>query len=588
MRVLVAALCFGTLLATGCPNPTTNTGISSFSIRPAPTPTASANNGLVTTPDARGWRAPVQIDPAAVTAPSPAATPFTTALVDLALGAYDGAKLPAAAAVSGDYDGRLYVGFGLQDYSSVAASISTTAVISTPSGYGADSWPSSTSFATFTELVGGISATATTAAERGLFGLWLHEDGLGTLHAFIGRETANNTFHLFAARHDRVADNAGPWTNGTVPTRRTDATSPITMVNAEIGLCPPRSAWDSTGRGIVVACMVDPISGDPRSYYVTYDGAGTWSSPSMVRDLASSAVTYLATSHNETEPSANIMSGVDVGLDSSGNGWAVHALLNAEAGTSSLLVLERYEAGAGFTGSYRIVDSFTSAAGEGFMMPRIWMRGDGAGSVFYLKYDGGIYALYRADFASTGFLSSAPTRIDTVDTSIGVIADEGIAGGTFIDPLGQARTNYMPYQLATAGDYAGLAFVKKAALGGINRLYFTRYASSGWSAPMATDETTSGVGWASLAINASAHAATDVQYMMAYETLNAGATAGNGVRARFFNGIVGAFSVEQTIGSGFTLTNSRPTAYVTRDGKAGVVFSATVGGFRRLYVSTYR
>ena len=142
---------------------------------------------------------------------------------------------------------------------------------------------------------------------------------------------------------------------------------------------------------------------------------------------------------------------------------------------------------------------FTSAAGEGFMMPRIWMRGDGAGSVFYLKYDGGIYALYRADFASTGFQLSSRGLIPWILPSV---SSPTSRRRHLHRPLGPGAHHHMPYQ-RTAGDYAGLAR-EKAALGGINRPISPPHPA--WSSWPPTKPP---LAWAGgLAINASAHAAT--------------------------------------------------------------------------------
>jgi hypothetical protein len=332
------------------------------------------------------------------------------------------------------------------------------------------------------------------------------------------------------------------------------------------------------------------VGAAPTAYFNTYNPASGWGTAAAIR---STSITYLAMTYADTvfNTLASIwtMGGVDISLDDSGNGWAVTEYRSANDAANTILVLERYEQGSGFTGSYRIVDTFSAAAiGEGFTMPRVWTRSDGGGSVFYLKLDAGYYALYRADFSSSGFLTVAPTRIDTDDLTSGVIADEDIAGGDFIDPIGvgQARTNYMPFQFVNAGDQGAIAFVKQLA--GVNRLYFSRYSSGSWTTPVTIDDTTYGVGWASLAIKGDGGSGSDVQFMMAYEGLDATLLASSTVYARSYNSARSAYTAQQRIGTGLTTTNARPTAFVTRDGKAGVVFSALSGGLRRVYVSTYQ
>ena len=190
----------------------------------------------------------MQIDPAAVTALSPAATPFTTALVDLALGAYDGAK-PRSRSCDGDYDGRLYVGFGLQDYSSVAASISTTAVIY-PSGYGADSWPLGI-LCHLHRLVGGISATA----QRRRSAVFSACSMSWPWDAPCFHWARNREQHLPSSP---LATTEPPTTPAFDQRPRAHAAHrrDVTDHHGQRRDRPVATpAWDSTGRGIVVACM---------------------------------------------------------------------------------------------------------------------------------------------------------------------------------------------------------------------------------------------------------------------------------------------------------------------------------------------
>ena len=217
----------------------------------------------------------------------------------------------------------------------------------------------------------------------------------------------------------------------------------------------------------------------------------------MVRDLASSAVTISPRAITRQSPPPT-------SCPAWMWGWTLGQWLGRmrcstrRQAVQQSLVLERYEAGAGFT-QLPIVDSSPARQAKVSAMPRIWMRGDGAGSVFYLKYDGGIYALYRADFASTGFQLSSRGLIPWILPSV---SSPTSRRRHLHRPLGPGAHHHMPYQ-RTAGDYAGLAR-EKAALGGINRPISPPHPA--WSSWPPTKPP---LAWAGgLAINASAHAAT--------------------------------------------------------------------------------
>lgn len=559
------------LAVTGCQSPLSNEGQKSFSFRQEPDSSVNTSTGIVTFNDSRSWRTAVQIDPYYVTDPEFGEDPFTGG-VDVSTG-FNTFYLPPA--VGHDYDGRLYVAMTAQ---SNFDSNRYTAVVSVPTTYSTDSWATTTSFSTFTELGGGIASSG--ATPNGTFGFWfLSDDSTGDLHGFLGRigSTGATDEQLYHAWHPRESDAAGSWSDGIVPTRVSPpVASVVTVGGADDQSCPPRAAVNASGQVIMVHCAYD-AGVNYTAYTNFYDPDLGWSGSGVL----ASSVGFLGTTYNVFTGA-----GVDIDLDSSGDGWAVMQLRSSAIGNAgdSLLFLTRYEDGVGFTGQNHVIDRISGGvANDQFISPRLWVRSDGSGSVFYVRYDAGttLYSLWRADFSASGFLSSAPTQVDGDDTSLSLslFASTGGVVGLF----------YKLPQLVTSGDYAALAFSKPSVTGGNDRVWMTTYAaSSGWGAAATVDDGTgNGAGWFSLAAHPAASATELYQYVVAYEGLDAGGAA-TSVKARIYSQNDSAFTAEQSLGTTLTsLVDARPTAYVTRDSKVGVVFVGTPAN-RRVYVSTYR
>ena len=549
-----------------------------FSLSPTPTPTPTQSGGLSIVPQTKTWQTAVLIDAAAVTAPSP--TPATTPFV-IDEDSGDGyAALAAdrlAPVVASDTSGNLFIGFSMKATGSGSALVTPpsvdnvlTSVISTPTSFFANSWVSSASYSTLTELGGNLTVPAAIADPIGVYGTWLYHNGVGLIHGLTGKVSTTATdYRLYGSYHELASGQDGGWVRGVNPQEISSATS--VLANAETNLCAPKIASDSIGRSIAVWC-----SGIATAYnnsFNLFTPNSGWGVASQINE----SVNYLGITYDTAQAG-----GIDAAVDSSGVGWIIHSLREVDYGTDSdvALVAQRVSLSNGaLTGQVAVLDTIAETVGQtqdDFLMPRIWLRSDGSSSIFYYKSFNGNVSLWRVELASNGTASS-PVQVDSADTTL------------YVSMKTVGENIYREPSLVFQGSYAAYAFSKPSTLGGNDRLYVTIYDGTSWSTASTVDDSSGyGIGWYSLAINPSASSTEKIQLILAYESLDSFGAA-TYVKVRTYNQLSLAFTPEQTLGSSLSATTTaRPTAFATTDGKFGVSFMGTDSSGRRgVYVAPY-
>lgn len=286
-----------------------------------------------------------------------------------------------------------------------------------------------------------------------------------------------------------------------------------------------------------------------------------------------------------------MVNGIDVGVDSTGSGYAVYVMNTAAAGACTAaterngLFVRRYTKGAGFVAAAQLIDSFLCAdVNDVLTAPRIWVRSDGSSSIFYYRLDGAtsVYSLYRIDGTTSGVFGS-PTRVD----------DSTVTDTILVSYTGTATAPAQILQpgLAHYGTDGTIVYVKPSTTGGVNRLFASQYSSSSasWSTPIAIDggAFTSGVGWFDVAAGVDLYSSTRGQFVYVYEGLSAASTPSL-MRGRVYSSTQSGYTAETTLGGSLTLLDPRPTAMSGPSGVAATVFSAVSTSARRAYVQSFR
>jgi hypothetical protein len=577
---VVAVVLVVLMAMAGCAAPGNNSQVSFLSSANRVVVTPSPNSsGINEINDTRAWQIPVRIDAGAVTSP-----PFdystyfdtTDTLVtstNMGSTTANHVRRPLRGAI--DSSGNAYV------------AISMIADATTPTNYPfivypftshlTDTWMSTTSFENMLMIGAGTVLTASTfvplATDSGVYNqhIYVATDGK-THHFYVGRYNAGVAQRLYSSFHREYAA-ANTWVNGVTPTLLSGA---LTVTAADTEACAPRMASDSSGDSLVTWC-----GSVPGVYYNQFSAdTETWSAPSL---LQPATVSLLGVNYDN-----DLAVGADVGLTSSGNGYAV-SVKSTEASGACVgytgLFVRSYTKGVGFTAAPQLVDRITCVnVADTIRSPRIWVRSDGSSSIFYYRYNGAtaVYSLYRIDGTTTGVFG-APVRVD--DSAVTDTIQVSYQGGA-----APAAAQILNPVLAYYGNYGTIAYVKPATTGGVPALFVSHYSASTatWSTPVTIDTgLTAGVGWYDVAAGPDLYGSGYAQFVYVYEGLSAASTP-NLMRGRVYSTFRGGYTTQAMLGGTLTLLDPRPTAMAGPGGYAATLFMGLNTAARRAYVQSFR